>query len=56
VTDGLALGWLAAVDGHPERVDDQLTGELVLIDRPTTRRLNASTTTASYSQPSQVRR
>jgi hypothetical protein len=44
----------ARLDGHAEGAGDQGRGRVVSIDQPTTRREQASRTTAQYSLPSRV--
>jgi hypothetical protein len=44
--DHSAAARVALLERHPERVAGQGGGRIVAIDQPTTRRLNASSTTA----------
>jgi hypothetical protein len=51
---GFAASCLALLDHHLERVCREGGGRVLLIDQPTTRRLNASSTTAQSTLPSRV--
>ena len=51
---GFAASRLAVLDRHLERVCREGGGRVQLIDQPTTRRLNASSTTAQSTLPSRV--